>query len=216
MNSQDTTGFYQDAHYETLGVDMAMNHNEGREPFYRRRNSEISPAWMDSDVATARYVRQNAEATSNPNLDVIATSPDLQWLLQSSVLSQSETTLETPSPMIPSSMPNFSCLSQSSSSDLSSEGAVVDSAVGHPHKHMSFEELERMRIRRERNRVAAARCRDRRRELLDTLQNESDDLEQVKTQLEEEIAALEREREKLELVFEAHKPICKCNDLNPE
>ncbi|XP_051537694.1 protein c-Fos-like [Myxocyprinus asiaticus] len=172
---------------------------------------------MDTDIATALYVRQNVtETTSNPNLDVIATSPDLQWFLQSSLLSQSETTLETPFPVIPSTMPNCSCLSQSSSSDLSSVGAVGDSAEGHPHIHMSFEELERMRIRRERNRVAAARCRDRRRELLDTLQNESDHLEQEKTQLEEEIAALEREREKLELVFEAHKPICKFNDLNPE
>lgn len=38
---------------------------------------------------------------------------------------------------------------------------------------MSSEELDRIRIRRERNRVAAARCRDRRRVLIDTLQNVS-------------------------------------------
>jgi len=36
---------------------------------------------------------------------------------------------------------------------------------------MSSEELDKIRIRRERNRVAAARCRDRRRILIDTLQN---------------------------------------------
>lgn len=39
-------------------------------------------------------------------------------------------------------------------------------------------------------------------------------MEHVKTQLEEEIAALERERERLELVFEAHMPVCKLNDPN--
>lgn len=109
---------------------------------------------------------------------------------------------------------------------------------------MSSKELERIKIRRERNRVAAARCRDRRRVLIDTLQNvslnawfgftaysqevqpnvltyrflfqETDRLEQVKTKLEDEIAALERERERLELVFEAHMPICKLNDPKPE
>lgn len=113
------------------------------------------------------------------------------------------------------------------------------------HLQMSPEELDRIRIRRERNRVAAARCRDRRRMLIDKLQNvrlvfvflfvlqamfshqphvlslcflfqETDLLEHVKTQLEEEISALERERERLELVFEAHMPICKLNELNPE
>ncbi len=45
---------------------------------------------------------------------------------------------------------------------------------------------------------------------------ETDHLEHVKTQLEEEIASLERERERLELVFGAHMPICKLNELNPE
>ncbi|XP_051533557.1 protein c-Fos-like isoform X2 [Myxocyprinus asiaticus] len=194
---------------------MAMCHNEGREPSYRRRNSEMSQVWMDLDNATSLY-NVTEETTSNPNLDVIASSPDLQWLLQSSIPSQSETNLETSSPMIPSTMPNCPYLSQSSSFDLSCVEAVGDSAAGHTDKHMSSEKLERIRIRRERNRVAAAKCRDRRRVLIDTLQIETDHLEQVKTQLEEEIVALEREREKLEIVFEAHKPFCKLNDLNPE
>ncbi|XP_051959570.1 protein c-Fos [Xyrauchen texanus] len=197
---------------------MAMCHNEGREPSYRRRTSEISPAWMELDNATSLYVRQNVteETTSNPHLDVIASSPDLQWLLQSSIPSQSETNLETLSPMILPAMPTCPYLSQSSSLDLSCVGAVGDSVVRHTDKHMSSEELERIRIRRERNRVAAAKCRDRRRVLIDTLQNETDHLERVKTQLEEDIVALERERDKLELVFEAHKPFCKLNDINPE
>ncbi|XP_052443409.1 protein c-Fos-like [Carassius gibelio] len=143
-------------------------------------------------------------------------SPDLQWLQLSSVLFQSETNLETFSSFAPTTVSNGPCLSQCSSPDPSCNGAVGDSSVGHADKHMSSEELDRIRIRRERNRVAAARCRDRRRMLIDTLQNEADHLEHVKTQLEEEIAALERERERLELVFEAHMPICKLNDLNPE
>lgn len=38
---------------------------------------------------------------------------------------------------------------------------------------LSQEELERRRIRRERNKMAAAKCRNRRRELTETLQNVS-------------------------------------------
>ncbi|XP_043076982.1 fos-related antigen 2 isoform X1 [Puntigrus tetrazona] len=191
-----------------------MNHDEGRESYYRVHDSQMSAAWMDPENSTALRVLPNITegTTSSPNLDVIASSPDLQWLLQSSLLCQSETGLGTFC-SFPSTMPNCPCLSQSSSPDLSCNGAVGDSSATHANKHMSSEELDRIRIRRERNRVAAARCRDRRRMLIDTLQNETDHLEHVKTQLEEEIAALERERERLELVFEAHMPICK---LNPE
>lgn len=39
---------------------------------------------------------------------------------------------------------------------------------------LSPEELERRRIRRERNKMAAAKCRNRRRELTETLQNVSE------------------------------------------
>ncbi|KAG1940633.1 proto-oncogene c-Fos [Pimephales promelas] len=195
-----------------------MNHNEGRETFYRMHDSQIPQSWMDPENLTAFHISSNlTEETSSPSLDVITSSPDLQWLLQSSLLSQSETTLGTFCSFIPSTtMPNCPCLPQCSSPDQSYNGAVEDSAVGQTNKHMSSEELDRIRIRRERNRVAAARCRDRRRILIDTLQNETDHLEQVKTQLEKEIAALERERERLELVFEAHMPICKFNDPKAE
>lgn len=190
-----------------------MNHNEGRESYYRMHDSQIPPAWMDPENPTPFHIRSNLteEATSSPNLDVITSSPDLQWLLQSSLLSQSETTFCSFIPTT-TTMPNCPCLPQCSSPDPSCNEAVGAST----NKHMSSAELDRIRIRRERNRVAAARCRDRRRMLIDTLQKETDHLEQVKTQLEEEISALERERERLELVFEAHMPICKINDPNPD
>ncbi|KAJ8372274.1 hypothetical protein AAFF_G00291290 [Aldrovandia affinis] len=74
---------------------------------------------------------------------------------------------------------------------------------------LSPEELERRRVRRERNKMAAAKCRNRRRELTDTLQNETDQLESNKAGLQKEIAGLEKQKEKLELVLEAHMPICK-------
>ncbi|KAI7796452.1 protein c-Fos [Triplophysa rosa] len=198
---------------ELWECNMEMSRNEGREESYHVSESDFTPAWMGPDNALAVQIQQNVieGTTSSPNLDVITSNPDLQWFLQSSLLSQSETT------SFSSCMPNCpTCLSQCSSPDQSCLGVAEDRTVGHTDKHMSSEELKRISIRRERNRVAAARCRDRRRVLIDTLQTETDHLEQVKTKLEEEIAALERERERLELVFEAHMPICKLNDPNPE
>ncbi|XP_026108038.1 proto-oncogene c-Fos isoform X2 [Carassius auratus] len=193
---------------------ITMNRNEGRESYYRLHDSQFSPAWVDPENSTA-LPNLTEDTTSSPNLDVITSSPDLQWLLQSSLFSHSEATLGTFSSLVPTTMPNCPCLSQCNP-DPSWNGAVGDSSVGHDNKNMSSEEVDRIRIRRERNRVAAARCRDRRRMLIDTLQN-TEHLEHVKTQLEEEIATLERERERLELVFEAHMPICKLNNgPNPE
>nr|XP_056702174.1 protein FosB isoform X1 [Euleptes europaea] len=71
------------------------------------------------------------------------------------------------------------------------------------------EEEEKRRVRRERNKLAAAKCRNRRRELTDRLQAETDQLEEEKAELESEIAELQKERERLEFVLVAHKPSCK-------
>ncbi|KAM9704710.1 protein c-Fos-like [Menidia menidia] len=73
----------------------------------------------------------------------------------------------------------------------------------------SKEEEERRRIRRERNKIAAAKCRNRRRELIDSLQAETDVLEEEKSVLQTEIATLLKEKERLEHVLASHKPPCK-------
>lgn len=90
--------------------------------------------------------------------------------------------------------------------------------------------------------MAAAKCRNRRRELTETLQNvsahhtndralaikntfqhipffpvqETDQLEDEKSRLQKEIAALQKEKDKLELVLEAHRPICKLGDSDSD
>lgn len=89
--------------------------------------------------------------------------------------------------------------------------------------------------------MAAAKCRNRRRELTETLQSvserhtnersvdlrrllmplfphvqETDQLEDEKSRLQKEIAALQKERDKLELVLEAHRPICKIGDSDSD
>ncbi|XP_026862267.2 proto-oncogene c-Fos [Electrophorus electricus] len=157
--------------------------------------------------------------TSTPNLDTVTSSTDNQWMLESSLVSEVESTWESLSSLLPITLSSCPCLTHASSPDLL-HAVSVDSSEsvdkGHMYEHRYNEECERRRARRERNRIAAARCRDRRRMLMDALQNETEHLELVKSQLEEEIAGLERERERLELVLEAHRPVCKMDDTNPE
>lgn len=47
---------------------------------------------------------------------------------------------------------------------------VITSNLSFPAEQLTPEEEEKKRIRRERNKMAAAKCRNRRRELTDTLQ----------------------------------------------
>lgn len=80
----------------------------------------------------------------------------------------------------------------------------------------SPEEEERRKIRRERNKIAAAKCRNRRRELTDTLQAETDVLEDDKAALQSEVADLLKEKERLEQILASHQPTCKLSNDDRE
>uniref|UniRef100_A0A224YYY8 Fos-like antigen invertebrate n=1 Tax=Rhipicephalus zambeziensis TaxID=60191 RepID=A0A224YYY8_9ACAR len=77
------------------------------------------------------------------------------------------------------------------------------------NEKLSPEEEERRRIRRERNKLAAARCRKRRMDHTNSLIKETEDLEEARTKLQQEMAALRSEKENLEFLLEAHKASCK-------
>uniref|UniRef100_A0A8C6Y4W3 FOS like 1, AP-1 transcription factor subunit n=1 Tax=Naja naja TaxID=35670 RepID=A0A8C6Y4W3_NAJNA len=89
------------------------------------------------------------------------------------------------------------------------QGCVVPWAGSTGGRFLTPEEEERRRLRRERNKMAAAKCRNRRKELTDTLQAETDQLEAEQTGLRKEIAELQKQKDRLELVLEAHRPVCK-------
>lgn len=78
-------------------------------------------------------------------------------------------------------------------------------------------EANKRHIRRERNKLAAAKCRNRRRELTDRLQAQTDQLEEELHQLNMEVQALIQEKERLEFILAAHAPQCKAgiNDNLP-
>jgi len=71
--------------------------------------------------------------------------------------------------------------------------------------NLTPEEEERRRVRRERNKMAAARCRKRRVDHTNQLLTETDGLEQKKQALQNELQELQGIKEELEFLLESHR-----------
>ncbi|XP_056623992.1 protein c-Fos [Triplophysa dalaica] len=124
-----------------------------------------------------------------PTVTAISSTPDLQWMVQPTLI-----TSVSPSP------------ARAKAKTAGAKGKCA--ARKSKSEQLSPEEEEKKRIRRERNKMAAAKCRNRRRELTDTLQTETDKLEEEKAALQTEIENLLKEKERLEFVLATHKPLC--------
>ncbi|XP_063539483.1 transcription factor kayak isoform X2 [Cydia strobilella] len=74
---------------------------------------------------------------------------------------------------------------------------------------ISPEEEERRKVRRERNKMAAARCRKRRLDHTNELQDETDQLEEKKHALQEEIRKLNADKDQLQTILQTHLRTCK-------
>nr|XP_048305176.1 protein c-Fos [Myodes glareolus] len=157
----------------------------------------------DLSVSSANFI---------PTVTAISTSPDLQWLVQPTLVS-SVAPSQTRAPH-PYGVPTPSTGAYSRTGLVKTMSGGRTQSIGRRGKveQLSPEEEEKRRIRRERNKMAAAKCRNRRRELTDTLQAETDQLEEEKSALQTEIANLLKEKEKLEFILAAHRPACKMPD----
>ncbi|GAA6222980.1 fos-related antigen 1 [Lates japonicus] len=177
-----------------------------------------------SSTSTTQQEQKFAMAGSSqfvPSLNAITSSQDLQWLVQPSLMHPPGPS-RSPVPPYPTHSGARPLAPPPSQSHFLRPGVIraaantTGSTRRRNDEHLSQEEMERRRIRRERNKLAAAKCRNRRRELTDTLQTETDQLEDEKSRLQKEIAELQKEKEKLELVLEAHRPICKIEDSDSD
>ncbi|XP_065341131.1 transcription factor kayak isoform X2 [Cloeon dipterum] len=77
------------------------------------------------------------------------------------------------------------------------------------NSNCSPEEEEKRKVRRERNKLAAARCRKRRLDETNRLITETEGLEAKKQAMQTEITQLNRAKEELEFLLEAHVPNCR-------
>ncbi|XP_030637469.1 v-fos FBJ murine osteosarcoma viral oncogene homolog Ab [Chanos chanos] len=150
-----------------------------------------SQEYTDLSVSSASFV---------PTVTAISSCPDLQWMVQPVVSS-----------VAPSSgrVHPYNSNSLAQSKTMKPNVKIQSSNRRGRAEQLSPEEEEKRRVRRERNKMAAAKCRNRRRELTDTLQAETDKLEDEKSALQNDIASLLKEKERLEFILAAHKPICK-------
>ncbi|XP_054474535.1 cyclic AMP-dependent transcription factor ATF-3 [Anoplopoma fimbria] len=107
-------------------------------------------------------------------------------------------------------------LSNGLSVDMSSDGASSSSdraSVYHPDgsavkREVTPQEYERRKRRRERNKVAAAKCRNKKKEKTETLQQESEKLESVNSDLKAQIEDLKQQKQQLVYMLNLHRPTC--------
>ncbi|XP_064602836.1 cyclic AMP-dependent transcription factor ATF-3-like [Liolophura sinensis] len=74
---------------------------------------------------------------------------------------------------------------------------------------LTKEEEDKRQIRRLRNKLAAQKCRNRKRERGDMLEQQAEQLEARRDSYQEEIERLKREQEVLQDMLDAHAPFCK-------
>ncbi|TNN82656.1 Proto-oncogene c-Fos [Liparis tanakae] len=158
---------------------------------YSSMGSPQSQDFTDLTASSASFI---------PTVTAVSSSPDLQWLVH---------------PLISSVAPSHRAPYSSSPSPAYSVPDMRSSSRGHnSNKRGRMEQVtpmedEKKKVRRERNKQAAAKCRNRRRELTDTLQAETDQLEDEKSSIQNDISNLLKEKERLEFILAAHQPICK-------
>uniref|UniRef100_A0A3Q2ZLA2 V-fos FBJ murine osteosarcoma viral oncogene homolog Aa n=1 Tax=Kryptolebias marmoratus TaxID=37003 RepID=A0A3Q2ZLA2_KRYMA len=163
--------------------------------------SSSSSSSSSSEVWTASWISYNPFV---PTVTAISSTPDFQWMVQPTIIT-------SVSPSLSGKQANEPQSSQQATPKAGGSKGKNAARKGKTEQ-LSPEEEEKKRIRRERNKMAAAKCRNRRRELTDTLQAETDKLEEEKAALEAEIANLLKEKERLRFILATHKPACQMSE----
>ncbi|XP_014846242.1 PREDICTED: proto-oncogene c-Fos-like isoform X1 [Poecilia mexicana] len=162
-------------------------------------SSSVDSAKVDAILVVKQDGDTSAPAAFVPSVTAISTSPELKWMVQPTAITSGFAKTKTDG------------ANQSSPTGAKRAKTCNKKAQ---KEQPSKEDEERRRIRRERNKIAAAKCRNRRRELIDSLQAETDSLEEEKSTLQTEIADLLKEKERLEHILASHQSSCKLPALD--
>ncbi|KAJ4929180.1 hypothetical protein JOQ06_004796 [Pogonophryne albipinna] len=150
--------------------------------------SQHPPDSLSSSVDSAKDTETSGADSFVPTVTAISTSPGLMWMVQPTVITS----------VSPSAAGREKTKTHGSSKSSSPAGAKKTK----PSNRKGLKD----------------KCRNRRRELIDTLQAETDNLEDEKSALQTEIAELMKEKGRLEQVLISHQPSCKlpANDNDDE
>uniref|UniRef100_A0A3P9HMJ5 Activating transcription factor 3 n=1 Tax=Oryzias latipes TaxID=8090 RepID=A0A3P9HMJ5_ORYLA len=75
-------------------------------------------------------------------------------------------------------------------------------------RELTLEEHDRKKRRRERNKIAAAKCRSKKKEKTEGLQKESEKLESINADLKAQIEELKQQKQQLVYMLNLHRPTC--------
>ncbi|XP_078261921.1 cyclic AMP-dependent transcription factor ATF-3 isoform X2 [Rhinoraja longicauda] len=87
-------------------------------------------------------------------------------------------------------------------------GTGTESSSDAVERRLTPREDERRCRRRERNKIAAAKCRNKKKERTDILQKESEKLESLNAELKAQIEELKMEKQQLIYMLNLHRPTC--------
>uniref|UniRef100_A0A1A8HRK8 BZIP domain-containing protein n=1 Tax=Nothobranchius kuhntae TaxID=321403 RepID=A0A1A8HRK8_NOTKU len=198
-----------DLNHPTSGMDPVSPSLRTQSPVGTvcQKTPEEASSPASSSGSSAKEICQDTRPRDDPfvpTVTAISSTPDFQWMVQPTIITSVSPSL---------------CGKQAN--EPQSAHQATPKAGGNKGKNaarkgkteqLSPEEEEKKRVRRERNKMAAAKCRSRRRELTDTLQAETDTLEEEKAALETEIANLLKEKERLEFILATHQPACQMSE----
>uniref|UniRef100_A0A3Q0RPI7 FOS like 2, AP-1 transcription factor subunit n=1 Tax=Amphilophus citrinellus TaxID=61819 RepID=A0A3Q0RPI7_AMPCI len=189
------------------------------------RGSSTSPAQPESftsgsstigsPISTSSYQKYRVDMPGSnsafiPTINAITTSQDLQWMVQPTVITSMSNPYSRSHPYGHHLTNGPSLLAHNTLARPGVIRSIGDTRRGRKRdEQLTPEEEEKRRVRRERNKLAAAKCRNRRRELTEMLQGETEKLEEEKADLQKEIETLQKEKDKLEFMLVAHNPVCK-------
>ncbi|XP_070776066.1 fos-related antigen 2 isoform X2 [Enoplosus armatus] len=188
------------------------------------RGSSTSPAQPESftsgsstigsPISTSSYQYRVDMPGSNsafiPTINAITTSQDLQWMVQPTVITSMSNPYSRSHPYGHHLTNGPGLLGHNTLARPGVIRSIGDTRSRRKRdEQLTPEEEEKRRVRRERNKLAAAKCRNRRRELTEMLQGETEKLEEEKADLQKEIESLQKEKDKLEFMLVAHNPVCK-------
>jgi len=173
----------------------------------------IEQMFMEAEPSNPPEVYKNAAGFAPPIVTTTISAGGRTYVnLDSKNWQGGTTTVVTPS----SAAPLFA--------DLQSHTMVEDRKVNRgggrkpatiKDEELCPEEEERRKVRRERNKLAAARCRKRRVDQTETLQIEVNQWEDKKRMLQDEIHSLQAQKEELQFILDAHKSVCKQSQHRP-
>uniref|UniRef100_A0A3B3ZRB4 BZIP domain-containing protein n=1 Tax=Periophthalmus magnuspinnatus TaxID=409849 RepID=A0A3B3ZRB4_9GOBI len=175
------------------------------------RGSSTSPAQPESFTSGSSTIVDMPGSNSAfiPTINAITTSQDLQWMVQPTVITSMSNPYSRSHPYSHHLTNGPGLLGHNTLARPGVIRSIGDARRRKRDEQLSPEEEEKRRVRRERNKLAAAKCRNRRRELTEMLQGETEKLEEEKADLQKEIETLQKEKDKLEFMLVAHNPVCK-------